>query len=153
MTQPPHDEPTAADPEELREQVEQTRHELGETVQEPAARTDVMARAQHKAATLKEQAGARTAELTEQARTKAAEAAHLVQDKLPEPVKDKCSAAAHHVKTTAGQAAHLMQDKAPEPVRHTAERGARAARDNRTTLLVAGGVAVTAWLLLRRRSR
>lgn len=38
MTQPPNDEPTASSPEELREQVEQTRSELGETVEALAAK-------------------------------------------------------------------------------------------------------------------
>jgi hypothetical protein len=54
MTEPPHDEPTASSPEELREQVEHTREELGQTVETPAAKTDVKARAQEKAAEVKE---------------------------------------------------------------------------------------------------
>ncbi|MFE4582752.1 DUF3618 domain-containing protein, partial [Streptomyces chartreusis] len=53
MTQP-HDDPTAASPEELREQVEQTRAELGETVQALTAKTDLKTRAQEKATTARE---------------------------------------------------------------------------------------------------
>ncbi|WP_436847998.1 DUF3618 domain-containing protein [Streptomyces coeruleorubidus] len=49
MTQPPHDESTASSSEELREQVEQTRHELGETVEDLAAKTDVKSRAPEQA--------------------------------------------------------------------------------------------------------
>ncbi|USQ85199.1 DUF3618 domain-containing protein [Streptomyces phaeoluteigriseus] len=50
MTQPPHDEPTASSPEELCEQIEGTRRELGATVQVLADRTDVGSRAREKAA-------------------------------------------------------------------------------------------------------
>ncbi|MGW0337005.1 DUF3618 domain-containing protein [Streptomyces sp. NPDC003011] len=151
MTQPPNDEPTAASPEELRKQVEQTRHALGGTVEELAAKTDVKARAQEKASAAKEQAGAKAAELTGQVKVKAAEAAHLVQEKLPDPVKEKAAVAAQQVKAKADQAGQLWQDKAPQPVRDKAQYGAQAARDNRTVLIVAGSVAVAAWLLLRRR--
>jgi hypothetical protein len=100
---------------------------------------------------LTEQAGAKTAELTGQVKVKAVEAAHLVQDKLPEPVKDKAAAAAQQVKAKADQAGQVWHDKAPEPVRDKAHQGAQAAKDNRTVLIAAGSVAVVAWLLLRRR--
>ncbi|MET7938122.1 DUF3618 domain-containing protein [Streptomyces sp. NPDC005322] len=70
MTQPPHEEHSASSPEELREQVEHTRHELGQTVQALAARTDVKARAQEKATEVKEQAAVKAGEL----KAKAAEA-------------------------------------------------------------------------------
>ncbi|WP_063736933.1 DUF3618 domain-containing protein [Streptomyces sp. RTd22] len=116
MTQPPHDEPTAAGPEELREQVEQTRQKLGETVNALAAKTDVKGGAKEKAADVKRQAGAKAEEL----KTKAADAASQVQDKLPEPVREK------------------------------AAQGARGARENRTALLVAVGIAML-WLARRRR--
>ncbi|WOT39988.1 DUF3618 domain-containing protein [Streptomyces coeruleorubidus] len=158
MTQPPHDEPTASSPEQLQEQVERTRQELGETVEELAVKTDVKARTQEKATAVKkqvgvltEQAGAKAAELTGQVKVKAAEATHLVQDKLPDPVKDKATAAAEQVKAKAGQAGQVWQDKAPEPVRAKAQQGARAARANRTVLIAVGSVAVAAWLLRRGR--
>ncbi|QDO01734.1 DUF3618 domain-containing protein [Streptomyces sp. RLB1-9] len=153
MTQPPHDEPTVSSPEQLREHVEQTRQEFGETVENLAAKTDVKARAQEKATVLTEQAGAQAAELTGQVKVKAVEAAHLVQDKLPDPVKDSATAAAGQVKAKAGQAGQVWQDKAPEPVRAKAQQGVEVARDNRTLLIVAGSVAGAAWLLLRRRGR
>jgi hypothetical protein len=88
MTQPPHDEPTAKNTEELREQVEQTREELGQTVEALAAKTDVKARAQEKAAEVKGQIAAR------EVRVKAAEAGQWWQDKAPESVRAKTSRAA-----------------------------------------------------------
>ncbi|MFE7649016.1 DUF3618 domain-containing protein [Streptomyces phaeoluteigriseus] len=50
MTRPPHDEPTASSPEELREQIAGTRRELGATGQLLADRTDVTSRARERAA-------------------------------------------------------------------------------------------------------
>jgi hypothetical protein len=101
MTQPPHDEPTAAGPEELREQVEHTRAELGQTVEALAAKADVKARAQEKAAEARQQATAKAGELKEQAgvkagelKAKAAQAAAQVQGKIPDPVKDRAVQAA-----------------------------------------------------------
>ncbi|WP_055493434.1 DUF3618 domain-containing protein [Streptomyces sp. TP-A0356] len=117
MTQPPHDEQTASSPAELREQVQQTRHELGQTVEALAARTDVKARVQEKTAEVRQQAAVKAGEL----RAMAADAAHQVQDRLPDPVKD------------------------------TAAQAGRAARGNRTVLLLAtAGVAVV-WLASRRK--
>ncbi|MEV6483676.1 DUF3618 domain-containing protein [Streptomyces sp. NPDC051576] len=83
MTQPPDDEPTATSTEELREQVEQTRHELGDTVQALADKADVKARAQ---------TTTRAAELTGQANEKT---------KAPEPMRN------HRTALTSAGAAFL----------------------------------------------
>lgn len=50
MTQSPHDEQTASNPQKLREQGGRTREELGQTVEALAARTAVTSRVQEKAA-------------------------------------------------------------------------------------------------------
>ncbi|MEV6113004.1 DUF3618 domain-containing protein [Streptomyces sp. NPDC052109] len=116
--------------------MEQTREELGQTVEALAAKTDVKARAQEKATAVKEQAAVKAGEL----KAKAAHLAHQVQDKLPDPVKGK-----------AAQAGQLWQDKAPESVQQRTAQGARMARENRNLLLAAAGVAVVAWMVCRRR--
>ncbi|MER6468796.1 DUF3618 domain-containing protein [Streptomyces collinus] len=139
MTQPPHDEPTAQSPEELREQIEHTRHELGDTVQALAAKTDVKARAQEKAAEIKDQAAAKAGALKEQAalkaeqvKVKAAEAASRVQEKLPDPVKDRAVQA-------AGQA------------RATTAQGLQTARGNRQLLVAAAAAGTLVWLICRKK--
>ncbi|MFJ3621805.1 DUF3618 domain-containing protein [Streptomyces iakyrus] len=134
-------------PGELREQVEETRQSLGKTVEALAARTDVKAKAQEKAADVKQQA-ARTGEL----KAKAAEFAHQVQDKLPDPVKDKAAHTADQARARTVQVGRLLREKAPEPVRRKAAQGARAARDDRALLLAAGvGAARTAGMPPRQR--
>jgi ElaB/YqjD/DUF883 family membrane-anchored ribosome-binding protein len=56
------------DPEEIREDIEQTREELGDTVAAMAEKTDVKQQAKAKAEELKEQAGARAKELGDKAK-------------------------------------------------------------------------------------
>ncbi|MET9394510.1 DUF3618 domain-containing protein [Streptomyces sp. NPDC006624] len=141
MTQPPHDEPTTSSPEELREQVERTRHELGGTVQALADRTDVRARAREKAVAVREQAGTKAQAWSGQARAKAAHVARTVEEKLPEPLKQKGAAAAEEAKAKAAQAEKVWQDKAPQQV-----------RDHRGALLAGASAALVAILLIRRRA-
>jgi hypothetical protein len=119
----------AQGPEELRAQVEQTRQELGETVEALAAKTDVKARAQQKAAAVKEQAG----HVAAQARDKAGQTAAQVRDRT-----------AH--------AGHVMQDKAPEPLLQKAGQGIRVARENRTAL-IAAAAGLLALVLMRGRRK
>ncbi|MFE9334154.1 DUF3618 domain-containing protein [Streptomyces sp. NPDC006925] len=56
MTQSPHSHGSAPSPAELRAQVEETRRELGETVEALAARADIKHHGQRKAAELKARA-------------------------------------------------------------------------------------------------
>jgi hypothetical protein len=56
------------DPVEIREDIEQTREELGETVAAVAAKTDVKQQAQAKAGELKGQASAKAKELSDKAK-------------------------------------------------------------------------------------
>ncbi|MGW0904680.1 DUF3618 domain-containing protein [Streptomyces sp. NPDC002853] len=140
MNQP--DDKHTADPGELRAKVEKTRQDLGETVEALAAKTDVKARAQEKAVAIKGQTATKAAELGEQAKAKASEAAHVLQDKVPDQVKDKAVAATGQVKAVAGQANEVWHDKAPEQVR------------NRRTAFLAGGASlVLAYVLVRRKRR
>lgn len=63
------------EPEQIREDIEQTREELGETVAAMAGKTDVKQQAQAKAGELKGQAGAKAKELSEKAKEVAPESA------------------------------------------------------------------------------
>jgi ElaB/YqjD/DUF883 family membrane-anchored ribosome-binding protein len=72
---------TPSDPDELRHQIEQTRAELGETVEALVAKADVPGRVKEKLSTTKEQLGERLSETTGKARELA--------DSLPERAKEK----------------------------------------------------------------
>jgi ElaB/YqjD/DUF883 family membrane-anchored ribosome-binding protein len=115
----------AKGPDELRRQIEQTRHELGDTVEELAGKTDVKGRAKARAADLRDRAGAMTVQL----RSSAAQAGHTVQERA-----SRAGHAAEHV---------------PEPVRDLV----RAGRRHPAPVLLAGAAAgaVVAAGVLRRR--
>ncbi|MCG8971022.1 DUF3618 domain-containing protein [Streptomyces sp. CL12-4] len=132
----------AKGPDELRRQIEQTRSQLGDTVEELAGKADVKGRAKARAADLRDKAGAMTVQL----RSSAAQAGHSVQD--------RASRAGHTVHDKADRAGHTAQYKArqrvPERVRGAAQAGMRHPRP----VLVAGaaaGAAVAAGVLWRRR--
>ena len=70
--------------DDLRQEIESTRQRLGETVDELAAKADVKARAQAKAAETTAQARDRAAEATAQARDRAAKATAQARDRAVE---------------------------------------------------------------------
>ncbi|MFF6998853.1 DUF3618 domain-containing protein [Streptomyces sp. NPDC008313] len=119
----------AKGPDELRRQIAETRTQLGDTVEELAAKADVKARAKVRAAELRHRADEKKARL----RGRASHAGHAVQDK-----------AVH-----AGQ---VVQHNVPEPVRSGAGSAVRAGRRNPRPVVVAGaGVLLAVCLVVRRR--
>ncbi|MEW1568969.1 MULTISPECIES: DUF3618 domain-containing protein [unclassified Streptomyces] len=145
MTHTPADQPPT--PAELREQIEHTRHELGDTVQALADKTDVKARAQQKAGQLKEQAVVKAGELKSQATKTTTQ----IQEKLPDPVKEKAAQAAGQARAAAAQAGQMWEEKAPESLQDKTAQVIQRARDNRTVLLVAAAGLTVLWLAARRR--
>ncbi|MCT9011657.1 DUF3618 domain-containing protein [Streptomyces rhizosphaerihabitans] len=145
MTHTPADQHSTPAPAELREQIEHTRHELGDTVQALADKTDVKARARQKAGQLKDDAVARAGEL----KVQATKATSRVQDKLPDSFKQKAAQAAGQARATATQAGRKWEEKAPAPLQQKTAQSAQLAREHRTLLLtVAAGIAVL-WLASR----
>ncbi|MEU9629815.1 DUF3618 domain-containing protein [Streptomyces luteogriseus] len=87
----------AKGPDELRRQIERTRSELGNTVEELAGKADVKGRARARAADLRDKAGAMTVQL----RSSAAQAGHTVHDRAthgPRPVRTVVQAGMRHPK-------------------------------------------------------
>jgi hypothetical protein len=108
----------------LTDEIERTRAELGETVEALAAKADVKARAQEKAA----------------------DARRAIMD-AGSQVKDQ-------VTNGTAQAAATIWNAAPEPVQRAAKRAADSARQRRAPLAMAAGAALLAgWLIARRRRR
>ncbi|MFI2409404.1 DUF3618 domain-containing protein [Streptomyces sp. NPDC018947] len=128
----------AKGPDELRRQIEQTRSQLGDTVEELAEKADVKGRAKARAADLKDKAGAMTVQL----RSSARHAGHTVQDR------------AHRAGRTApgdaDPAGRTARQRMPDRVRGAVAAGKRHPRP----VLVAGaaaGAVVAAGVLRRRR--
>ncbi|NEB01435.1 DUF3618 domain-containing protein [Streptomyces sp. SID13726] len=149
----------AEGPEELRRQIERTRSELGDTVEELAGKMDVKGRARARAADLRDKAGAMTVQL----RSTAAQAGHTVHDRATQAghkVHDTATRTGHRVHDRTLRAGHLTQDKAAE-TGHALERRAErsvplparplvmaAVRHRRPVLIVGAAVAavvVVSW--------
>ncbi|WKD36678.1 DUF3618 domain-containing protein [Streptomyces xanthophaeus] len=120
MTDEPRTNIGTPTPDELREQVERTRDELGQTIEALAYKADIKAQAKEKTAAVKEQAAEKTAVVADRIRVRTRHTAQLVRDTTPDPVLDK------------------------------AARAARTARAHRKPLLVAGASLVVLLLLVRR---
>ncbi|MGW6486228.1 DUF3618 domain-containing protein [Streptomyces sp. NPDC055056] len=145
MTHTPGDQHTPT-PAELREQIDHTRQELGDTVQALADKTDVKARAQQKAGALKDQAAVKAGELQAQA----AKATSQAQDKLPDPVKEKAAQAAGQARTAATQAGRMWEEKAPASLQQKTAQTAQLVREHRALLLVAAAGLTVLWLARRK---
>lgn len=160
----------AKGPEELRRQIEQTRSQLGDTVEELAGMVDVKGRARARAADLKDKAGAMTVQLRSTAaqarhtaRDRATQAGHKVHDRATQAghtVHDRALEAGHSAHDRALQAGHTAQDRATETgqaLEHRADHGMpwpagpvvkAAVRHPRPTLLIGAALAavvVVAW--------
>ncbi|WP_406215093.1 DUF3618 domain-containing protein [Streptomyces canus] len=149
----------AKGPDELRRQIERTRSELGDTVEELAGKMDVKGRARARAADLRDKAGAMTVQL----RSSAAQAGHTVHDRATQAghkVQDKAVKSGHKVQDRTLQAGHVTQGKASQTsaalerrAEHSVPGPARplvlaAVRHPRPTLIVGAAVAavvVVSW--------
>ncbi|MFI8103761.1 DUF3618 domain-containing protein [Streptomyces sp. NPDC086023] len=141
-------EQSAPTPEQLREQVDHTRDELGRTVEALAAKADIKEQAREKAADIKEQAGQKAALAADQLRHTAAQAAETIREKTPAPVLDKAA----HVRESVTHTSRLAVAKAGEPLLQMAGTAATRVRANPTPLLAATA-AILVVLLLRRGRR
>ncbi|MFJ9149215.1 DUF3618 domain-containing protein [Streptomyces sp. NPDC102270] len=105
----------AKGPEELRQQIERTRSELGDTVEELAGKMDVKGRARARAADLRDKAGAMTVQL----RSSAAQAGHTVHDKATQAghkVQDRTQRAGRTTQGKASQTSAALERRAQHDV-------------------------------------
>ncbi|MGW2826946.1 DUF3618 domain-containing protein [Streptomyces sp. NPDC001443] len=158
MTRPTEEGAPARTPEELREQVERTRHELGATVAALAAKTDVKGRAQEKAVRIGQRAAARAAVLRERlvlragrARLKSAAVAARARQPLSASARDTSAGGVGRPGAGATPVRRRWAERAPGPVRDGAALGLRLSRDYRGVLVTTTAVAGAGWLLWRRK--
>jgi Protein of unknown function (DUF3618) len=121
------------DPEQLKAEIEQTREQLGDTVDQLTAKADVKGRAQAKAADLTDRAKAKTS----QARLQAAVQADSVRSQLAATA------------ATAREQAASASEAVPEPVKRVVVKGGEAARQHRKPLAIAAGVLILGAVVIR----
>jgi ABC-type transporter Mla subunit MlaD len=140
------------DVQQLEQEIERTREQLGETVEQLAAKADVKSRARAKAAEVSERVKSKTS----QAQNEAAARAESVRSQLAA----KTAAARQKAMSAGGAGKDQLQDRtaavvtpvweaAPEPLRRSVARGASAARQHRVPLAVAAGVVIAGYLAIR----
>ena len=144
------------DPQQLAEEIERTREQLGETVEALAAKADVKARAQDKASQLTGRLEGKAGKAKQQAAAQAGRIQRQLADKITEPRQKVVSVsgpAQDQVRQYASAAAANISKATPEPVQRAATKAAAAARQRRMPLAVAIGAVVLAWLVIARWRR
>jgi Protein of unknown function (DUF3618) len=141
-----------ADPQQLKEEIERTREQLGETVEQLAAKADLKGRSRTKAAQL----AGRAKSTTLRARGQAAAGVASMRVRLA-----GTAAVGRHRAVSAGRAgtgqlqcraaavAAPVRQATPEPVRRAAARGTTAARQRPVPLAVAGAAVVLVYMVAR----
>jgi ABC-type transporter Mla subunit MlaD len=140
------------DPRQLEQEIERTREQLGETVEQLAAKADVKSRAQAKAA----EVSRRVKATASQAQQGAAAQAGNVRGQLA----DRTAAARHNAASAGGAGKDQLRsrvaavgtplwDATPESLRQAAAKGAGSARERRGPLAIAAGALIAGYLVIR----
>jgi Protein of unknown function (DUF3618) len=138
------------DERQLREEIEQTRERLGETVEQLAAKADVKGRARAKVAGLTGRVKGSTARV----RAKAGERGAGVRGQVAGKslmARQKAAAAGGTAKAQLQARAVPVWEAAPEPVRRTVVKGASAAKQRRVPLMAAAATLAAGYLVLWRK--
>ena len=152
----PADDPQAL----LLEEIEHTRGELGQTVEALAAKVDVTARAQERAAGVSDQVRTRLAGVKQDLAGKVGQVTGGLAGKAAQTrqavsesgmtVLGAGQPAAQQVAGRAAQAGSMAWNAAPEPVQRTARRAVAAVDQHRgQTAAIAGAVLLASWLAVR----
>jgi archaellum component FlaD/FlaE len=143
------------DPQQLAEEIERTREQLGDTVEQLAAKADVKARAQDKAGQLTGRLKGKAGQARQQAAATAGQVQRRLADKTTGPRQKVVSVSGpvqDQVRQQAATAAAQISKVTPEPVRRAAAQAAVTARKRRVTL-AAIGAGVLAWMVIARWRR
>jgi len=144
------DGPTAApdDAGQLQQEIERTREQLGQTVEQLAAKADVKGRARAKAVEVSERVKTRTG----QAQSDVAAGAESVRSQLAAKAaaaRQKAASASGAGKSRLDAVGTPMWEATPEPLRRSVARGASIARQHRVPLAAAAGVLIAGYLAIR----
>jgi uncharacterized protein DUF3618 len=136
-------------PDELMAEIERTRAELGDTVDALAAKADVKARAQQRAAEVSGQLKDRVDEVKAGLTSRAGHTRQAVTER-GKTVLGASQPTAQRAGQRAAQAGTSAWQAAPEPVQRGARRVARTVDEHRIPAIAIAGVTVLAgWLAIR----
>jgi hypothetical protein len=146
------------DPDQLRQDIERTREQLGETVEALVAKTDVKAQAKDKVGQLTGRLKGTTAQAKEQATTRVAQARDQLASKTS-GAKQAATAngatareAKDKVQARASVVGGKVRDVTPEPVQRAARRAADRTSPRQAGIAAAAvAAALLGFILLRRR--
>jgi hypothetical protein len=144
------------DPQQLAEEIERTREQLGETVEQLAGKADVKTRAQDKASQLTGRLKGKAGQARQQAAATAGQVQRQLADKTTGPRQKVVSVSRpvqDQVRQQAATAAARVSEVTPEPVRRAAVKVAVTARQRRVMLAAAIGAGVLAWMVIARWRR
>jgi hypothetical protein len=153
-TAPQADAEAAApdDVEELKQQIEQHRDQLGETVEQLAAKTDVKGRARAKVAGLSGRVKSTTGQAGKQAADRAVSIRSQFASQTAATRQKAVSAGGtgkNRLQTRAAAVGAPVWEATPEQVRRAVARGASTARQHRLPLAVAAGALILGYLAIR----
>lgn len=140
------------DPQQLEQEIELTREQLGETVEQLAAKADVKGRVRAKAAEVSDRVKSTTSQAQNEAAARAESARSQLAAKTAAARQKAMSAGGAGKDQLQGRTAAVVTpvwEAAPEPVRRSVARGASAARQHRVPLAVAAGVVLAGYLAIR----
>jgi hypothetical protein len=148
--------PAPDDPQQLEAEIERTRDQLGQTVQELIARADVKSRARIKVAELTGKAKSTTVQARHNAAARAGSVRGQVAGKATVAQQRAMSAGVarkDQLRDRATAVGAPVWEATPDQVRRTVTKGASGAREHWMPLAMAAGVLVVGYLVLRRWRR
>jgi hypothetical protein len=145
-----------ADPKQLEAEIERTREQLCETMQELAARVDVKSRTRAKAAEVSGRMKSSTARARRNATDRAGNLRSQVASKTVAARQKVASAGAGQRDQLRNQAAKVgapVWEATPEQVRRAVTKGANGARERWVPIALAAGVLIAGCLAVRQWSK
>ena len=144
------------DPDQLKQDIERTREELGETVEALIAKADVKARTRERVGGISERLRGATTQAREQATARVGQARTQIVGR-PADAKHAASGPAvpaGQLQARATAVGQTIRDVTPDPVQKAAARAMATASQRRALVAAAAvGVAVVGFMLIRRRRR
>ena len=145
------------DPEQLKQDIERTREQLGDTVEALVAKTDVKAQAKGKVNNLTGRLKGTTAQAREQATARVTQARDQLASKTSDARQSATSngaTARDQLQARATVVGGKVRDVTPEPVQRAARHAAARTSPRQAAIVAAAvSVALLSFILIRRRRR